>query len=118
MNFTQLNKGQRKFDIDTTNYKYIKSEDLYSLMLQEKRESIKVLGLYSYESKNFGTQSNIILEGGLILNAPKSFNEIANIILNDDLMVDSIKKGECKIKIQPYQSKRFNKICHKIVFVE
>lgn len=109
-----LNK-KNKFTFEPKdNMEYI---DLKSMYEKCGTEYISVLrGVFTKDSK-FGKQS-VAITDDFYINLPAHVNEIVDEILQDDEIIDEINKGQVGFKIYQYYSKKYDKKCYSIEFVE
>lgn len=113
MKFTKFNKTNRiDWGIDSSNFPFRKIGDV----LNEGVKLVKIRGFYIQNGK-FGKQANGITDS-YILNLPTHTTETIEQILDDSEAVESIKNGECWIRLHSYHSKTYNKECFGFDFVD
>lgn len=113
--FTKLNAFNNPFDVTTEN-PYINLSDL------QDGQVIVIDGFFINPKGKYGKHpvAQICNEKGEIYNLslPKSLTNVFEQILDSDEMVQAVKDGQCKAKVVKYFSKRFEKWCYTINFVD
>jgi hypothetical protein len=117
MSFAErYNKGNKIFDIDITDFKFIKLEDVLS---QFGKNTIKVDGLYINNKSDYGSHPVAInKDDGLLIDLPAYMTDTVNEILKDGESISLIKKGLVGLRAQKYTSKKFNKTCYGAEWVD
>ena len=86
----------------------------------EQGEIYKVNGIFPYTSK-FGKQYFLSLEYGendfFNFDLPKDQNENAELLLKNEEAIQAINNGECGVAIRQYYSKKYDKQCVSIEWV-
>lgn len=110
MDFTTLNKV-------VANFKNAKKDLPFKKVNEVDLNTVyKVNGIFSSEG-SFGRHyfASLEHEGNFFnFGLPTSQNENANKICSDADSVNAINKGECGIKINTYHSKKYNRECVNI----
>ena len=114
MDFTKINKvavfKNAKKDLSFKKIGDIQQGEIY-----------KVNGIFPYTSK-FGKQYFLSLErygenDFFNFNLPKDQNETAGLLLKNEEAIQAINKGECGVTIRQYYSKKYEKQCVSIEWV-
>lgn len=113
MDFTKKNNFKKiEWGIDTSNFKYKKLKDLYTV----DKKSYIVRGFYVSNSGNYGKHAIAILDDCLV-DLPKHKLEVIEELLNDKEAIDAIKNCECGFTVTKYTDKKFKKECYSFEFV-
>lgn len=117
MSFAQkYNKGNVVFDIDITNFRFIKLEDIYSIY---GKKEVKVDGLYINKKSNFNPHPVAInIEEKMLIDLPEHMTETVNEILKDSESISLIKKGCVGLRAQKYTDKKYKKTCYSAEWVD
>lgn len=99
--FSKLNKNSAFSEINTKDFKFISTKDMY---LEVGSEPFKIDGVYlDNKSSKFGTQAVAILaDYKKLLNLPSYLVEDVKTILESQDMIDEIKEGKVKISLSQY----------------
>lgn len=114
MDFTKLNKVVVTFKNAKKDLSFKKVNEV------TLNEVYKVNGIFFYENKRYGDSYFISLEKGndfFNFDLPKGQNENAKRICTDVDSVNAINNGECGVKINTYHSKKYNRECVNIEWV-
>lgn len=113
MKFTKFNKSNRiDWGVSTENLPFKKLGDVFN----EGIKLVKIRGFYLQKGR-FGKQAYAITDS-CILHVPTHMTETIIEILNDLEAVESIKNGECWIRLYSYHSDTYNKECFGFDFVD
>ena len=117
MSFTEhYNKVNNIFDIDISDFQFIKLKDVLS---QFGKNPIKVDGLYINNKSDYGPHPVAInKDHGLLIDFPSHMTDVVNEILKDAESISLIKKGCVGLRAQKYTSKKFNKVCYGVEWVD
>jgi hypothetical protein len=112
---SKLNKPM--FNVDTTDFNYIKLADLYKSKEHGGKDAIHVInGVFINESQ-YGPNPVIISEQyKALINLPKHMAGAIKEILADPELVQAVKDGKAGFKIYTYES--HNRECYSINFVD
>lgn len=116
MMFTSLNRNtnNKLFDVTIENPQYRKLSDFVGMKL-------RVDGMYINTKSKFGDEPIFIVFTGdshYFVHLPKSHLETIKTITSNSEMVAGVNNHECYIEVVSYHSKRFDKVCNDIVFIE
>jgi hypothetical protein len=114
---SKLNKNKPVFNVDTTDFNYIKLADLYNSKEHGGKDAIHVInGVFINESQ-YGPNPVIISEQyKALINLPKHMAGAIKEILADPELVQVVKDGKAGFKIYTYES--HNRECYSINFVD
>ena len=107
--FAKFNK-ERLFQVDTSDYDYLKLEDLYAR--DGEGAVYPVLGLYIGTKSKFDAETPIIATDESYVNLP--VHQLAEIkaMLEDRDAVNAINAGACGFTIEKFHQKRFDIDCY------
>lgn len=112
----KYNKGNIIFDIDITDFQFIKLEDVFSKF---DKKPIKVDGLYINTKSDYGDHPVAInVDNGLLIDLPEHMTDTVNEILKDGESISLIKKGVVGLRAQKYISKKYKKTCYSAEWVD
>ena len=113
MEFTKFNKTNRiEWGVDSSKLPFRKIASVYN----DGVRLVKIRGFY-FQNGKFGKQANAITDS-YIMNLPRYATETIEQILDDPEAVESIKNGECWVRLYTYHSKIYNKDCFGFNFVD
>lgn len=117
MSFAQkYNKGNIIFDIDITDFNFIKLEDIYSLY---GKNVIKVDGLYINKKSIYDPHPVAInIEEKMLIDLPQHMTETVEEILKDSESISLIKRGCVGLRAQKYTDKKYKKTCYGAEWVD
>lgn len=105
----------RLFDIDTTGFDYMSLDDLYDG--SEPKKVFVIRGIFIGTKGKFGAQPIFALDTCFV-NIPQHQLETAEELRATPEAVEAINNGDVGFMVRPYTSKRYNKQCYDIVFVD
>jgi len=112
----KYNKGNFIFDIDITDYNFIKLDEIFS---QFGKTPVKVDGLYINKKGKFNPHPVAInIDDGLLIDLPEHMTETVEEILKDSESINLIKKGCVGLRAQKYVDKKYNKTCYSAEWVD
>lgn len=107
------------FDIDTSNFEYIKLSDIFNSKKDGGNDVVHPInGIFVHASKNGLGDSPVIIDTDAkkLVNLPSHMTETAREILADSEAVEAIKNGKVGYTIYEYES--HGKKCYSISFVD
>lgn len=114
MSILDFNKRRKFLYVDTEGFEYKKLGDLYKTY--GKDEVYVVRALYINDTK-FG-KSPLAVSDRCFINLPNHLVGDIEQIINDDELVEQINLGKIGFKIYEYVSRKYNKVCYGIEWVE
>ena len=122
--FKKFNK-ERLFNIDTSDFDYIKPEEVYGALLAQcdgdinevETTPIPVRGVYISTKSKYGLQPQIATDDSYI-SLPHHMLEQCQMLLQDPKAIAGINEGKCCVYIRAYTQKRFNKTCYTFEFAD
>lgn len=112
----KYNKGNIIFDIDITDFNFIKLETLYS---EYDGNVIKVDGLYINKKGKYNPHPVAInVDDGLLIDLPEHMTKVVEDILKDAESISLIKKGVVGLRAKKYRDKKYNKNCYSAEWVD
>lgn len=102
MDFKQFNKKNFKtidWGIDTKDLPFTK------LVNYQDGQIINVKGFFFIKDTFNGGLQLVLISANALINCPKHLVETIKELLKDDNAVDSIKNGECSVKVKHYKGK-------------
>ena len=117
MSFAQkYNKGNIVFDIDITNFSFMKLSDIYT---NYGKNVVKVDGLYINKKGKFNPHPVAInIEEKMLIDLPEHMTETVEEILKDSESISLIKKGYVGLRAQRYTDKKYKKTCYSAEWVD
>lgn len=117
MSFAQkYNKGNVIFDIDITDFNFIKLETVYKKFGDNV---IKVDGLYINKKGRYNPHPVAInIEEKMLIDLPEHMTETVEEILKDSESISLIKKGCVGLRAQKYTDKKYKKTCYSAEWVD
>lgn len=111
--FDKYNKKFNKVDwnIDTEGFPFVKCSD------QATDKKIAIYGFFITPDTGYGEGVIVILKKEL-LSIPQRYVEQVKEMLNDEVVVEAVKNGDCGIIITEFESKKFKKTGYDVEFVE
>lgn len=114
--FSRTFNTERLFDIDTSDFEYKSLEDLLKEGYTEDDE-IPIRGLYINTRGKFDDAPVAALDDCYV-NLPAHLTGNVNKILSDSRAIKAINNGNVGFKIRPYYSKKYEKDCYSIDWVD
>ena len=114
MSIMDFNKRSKFLSVDTEGFEYKKLEELYKTY--GKDEVYTVRALYINDTK-FG-KSPVAVGDRCFINLPKHLVGDIEQIINDEELVEQINLGKIGFKIYEFVSRKYNKVCYGIEWVE
>ena len=114
MSILRFNKKSPFLEMDTEGFEYHKLEELYAKY--GARQTYRVRALYVNESK-FGL-SPLATTDKFFVNLPNHLVGDVQEIISDDELVEQINLGKIGFKIYEYVSRKYNKVCYGIEWIE
>ena len=117
MSFAQkYNKGNIVFDIDVTDFTFMKLADIYT---DYGKNVVKVDGLYINRKGKFNPHPVAInVEEQTLIDLPEHMTEVVEEILKDSESISLIKKGHVGLRAQKYTDKKYKKTCYGAEWVD
>lgn len=117
--------NQKKvFNVDTSEYEYIKLEELFKENSVDNPELgevcdriFPVKGIYINNKSMFDPQP-VIATDECYVNFPAHMYQAAVDILNDPRAISAINNGKVGFRIEKYTQKRFEKECYSPIWVD
>lgn len=112
----KYNKGNIIFDIDITDFSFMKLSDIYT---SYGKNVIKVDGLYINKKGKFSPHPVAInIEEKMLIDLPEHMTETVKEILKDSESIVLIKRGCVGIRAQKYTDKKYKKTCYSAEWVD
>lgn len=111
MDFRKFNKSSRLFDIDTTDFTFVKAKDFVG-------KTIVIDGFYKQKNELSGGTQYIAIVAGVkqLINLPSTVNDMFIELEKNNEAIDAVRNGELALKFTQYHSKTYNKDCVGITF--
>ena len=119
MSFAKRHNKERKFDIETEGLEYLKPVE--ALSSYGKNAVYEVQALYINKSERYDDAPVCVAEIGgdrFMLNLPSHLTEECLDILSNEEDIKDIKAGKVGLRIYPYTSKKYNKVCYGVTWVD
>lgn len=114
--FNELNNNSKVFDVK------VESPVFKKLTSFAEKTVLQVLGCYISRKSVYGAEPVFIVKDKdsniFFVNMPKHRIETVETIIHNENMVKAINNGECYIEVITYFSKKYNKQCSDIQFVD
>lgn len=112
----KYNKGNIIFDIDITDFNFMKLETMYA---ERGDNVVKVDGLYINKKGKYNPHPVAInVDDGLLIDLPEHMTEVVEEILKDAESISLIKKGVVGLRAKKYKDKKYNKTCYSAEWVD
>ena len=112
----KYNNGNIIFDIDITDFNFIKLETIYT---EFGDNVVKVDGLYINKKGKYNPHPVAInVDDGLLIDLPEHMTEVVEDILKDAESISLIKKGVVGLRAKKYKDKKYNKTCYSAEWVD
>ena len=112
----KYNKGNIIFDIDITDFNFMKLETMYT---EYGDNVIKVDGLYINKKGKYNPHPVAInVDDGLLIDLPEHMTEVVEDILKDAESISLIKKGVVGLRAKKYKDKKYKKTCYSAEWVD
>lgn len=112
----KYNKGNIIFDIDITDFNFMKLETMYT---EFGDNVVKVDGLYINKKGKYNPHPVAInVDDGLLIDLPEHMTEVVEDILKDAESISLIKKGVVGLRAKKYKDKKYNKTCYSAEWVD
>lgn len=112
---SKLNKPT--FDVDTTDFNYIKLADLYKSKKHGGKDTIHTIDGVFINQSQFGPSPVVInVEHKALINIPNHMAGAFEEILADPELVQMVKDGQAGFTIYTYES--HGKVCYSINFAD
>ena len=112
----KYNKGNIIFDIDITDFNFMKLSDIYT---SYGKNVIKVDGLYINKKGKFNPHPVAInVEEKMLIDLPEHMTEVVEEILKDGESISLIKKGYVGLRATRYADKKYKKTCYSAEWVD
>lgn len=114
---------KRLFDIDTSDFDYVKLEELWkehSQVVNGEEECTKVFpvrGVYLNKKSMYEPQPVVATEDCYV-NLPANMFDSALEILSDPRAIAAINQGKVGFQIEKYYQKRYQKDCYSAIWVD
>lgn len=112
--FSKFNKTQR-FTYDTNGFTYATLADLYTNNGADK--VYPLTAVYHSNHKQYG-DAPILASIGFFVYVGKHMTETIDAIIGDDDAINAINSRQVGFKIYAYRSKKWNKDCFGVEFVD
>lgn len=113
--FSKFNK-ERLFNVDTSEYDYLKLEDLYAR--DGEGAVYPVLGVYIGTKSKFDAETPILATDESYVNLPVHQLDEIKAMLEDSAAVAAINAGQCGFTIEKFHQKRFDIDCYSAVWCD
>ena len=107
--FAKFNK-ERLFNVDTSDYDYVKLEDLFEK--DGEGAVYPVLGLYIGTKSKYDAETPILATDEAYVNLPVHQLGEVKAMLEDRDAVNAINAGQCGFTIEKFHQKRFDIDCY------
>lgn len=97
---SKFNLGNAFNDIDTTGFNYVSLEDLYK---EQKDKPYQIQGVFINSKGKYGEEA-VAIGDHILINLPHYTVEAVHQMLEDENVVDAIKKGRVGIATHPYKN--------------
>lgn len=112
----KYNKGNIIFDIDITDFSFMKLSDVYT---SYGKNVIQVDGLYINKKGKFNPHPVAInIEEKMLIDLPEHMTETVEDILKDGESISLIKRGCVGLCATKYKDKKYNKTCYSVEWVD
>ena len=112
----KYNKGNIIFDIDITDFSFMKLSDIYT---SYGKNVIKVDGLYINKKGKFDPHPVAInIEEKMLIDLPEHMTETVEEILKDGESISLIIRGCVGLRATKYIDKKYKKICYSAEWVD
>lgn len=112
----KYNKGNIIFDIDITDFSFMKLSDIYT---SYGKNVIKVDGLYINKKSKFDPHPVAInIEEKMLIDLPEHMTENVEEILKDGESISLIKRGCVGLRATKYIDKKYKKTCYSVEWVD
>ena len=110
----KFNKG-KKFNIDTTGFKYVSLEKLYCANGEEK--VYPLTAVYINRKSSYG-DAPVFATDNCFVNVPSYMLDTVNDILADEEAIEDINNAKVGFTIYTYHSVRYNCDCYGVNFAD
>lgn len=112
----KYNKGNVIFDIDITDFSFMKLSDVYT---GYGKNVIQVDGLYINKKGKFNPHPVAInVEEKMLIDLPEHMTETVKEILKDGESISLIKRGCVGLRATKYTDKKYKKTCYSAEWVD
>ena len=112
----KYNKGNVIFDIDISDFSFMKLSDIYT---SYGKNVIKVDGLYINKKGRYEPHPVAInVEEKTLIDLPKHMTETVEEILKDGESISLIKRGCVGLRATKYTDKKYKKTCYSVEWVD
>lgn len=116
MSFASRHNKGTVFNIDTTGFVFQNAESLYKN--NGDGAVYTVDGLYINRKGKFEDHPvAIVAEHKYLVDFPPHMTDDVEAMLKDSDDIEAIKNGEARFVIEPYTSKKYNRLCYGIKWV-
>lgn len=116
MSFASRHNKGTVFNIDTTGFIYQNAESLYKN--DGEAAVYTVDGLYINRKGKFEDHPvAIVSEHKYLVDLPPHMTDDVTAILSNEEDIEDIKAGNAKFIVEPYTSKKYNRLCYGIKWV-
>lgn len=112
----KYNKGNIIFDIDITDFSFMKLSDIYT---SYGKNVVQVDGLYINKKGKFNPHPVAInVEEEMLIDLPEHMTETVEEILKDGESISLIKRGCVGLHVTQYTDKKYKKTCYSAEWVD
>lgn len=109
------NKG-KKFDVDTTGFKYVPMIDFFDEKKEEQRV-YTVRGFYINTKGNYG-DAPVMATDTCFIDLPHFMLDTIKSVLENEEAIEAINNGLVGFQVYSYEMPKYNRVCYSINFVD